>query len=368
MNNLFGTQKKEEVDTVSPKQTVHAIPIPVPKPAPNPVALPPKIEPMKTEEMIPVSLQPNTASVSHMSSPIETETKQPVANLSMTLRIEKIEIPHMAAASSEEGEENFEEEENRQEYVLFRIYSPYYEVYETLLTQEYLKNIGLSTLSEGMSGGGNGNPTFPYSLFRAVFDNTFGRLSYLFQPKKENLADAEERLKQSDTLLSQVSQFNTDELLKPLDEKTPVLDLSSTFKPVEQEYVPDREQPPYFEIKLPKVGPVLTLKEYNEQKRQQTRDDILEHDETGKTFQEILLEAKQDEIQQERKHTLLSVLEQNTQNENLLQAINQLEKEDVVNDKIWFIQQVDDEGTDTQMVREPVYKTVKLNLSLVAVA
>ena len=313
---------KPETETTGVDSTAEPVPVPVPVPVPNPVFS---------------FLQQKDDDV---------------------LRIEKIEVGEPTEATEEYDETNLLESEEK-EYVVFRIYSPYYEIYESLFTSDYLRSIGLTTQQgDGMSGGGEPEATFPYSLFKSLFNNTLGRFGYLFQPKKEDLA--EEKLKQGDTLLARVGHFETKDLLKPIEET------SVTEETAPEE--PAREFPPYYEIKIPKSGPVLSEEEYRERKLRETNDDILEHDENGNTFQEILLETQQDEIQQARKQTLLTILDvplppdrNGIQPKNVVDKIKALEEKYASDKKVWFIRQqvvLDD-------LQPPTYKWVKLNLGIV---
>lgn len=301
--------------------------------------------------------------------PVPVPQINPVFSLSKNqkediLRIEKIEI------NPEQPTEEYNDEttggfiEEQKEYVIFRIYSPYYDIYKTLFTNDYLKSIGFDLETEGVYGGGEQEPTFPYNLFKALFNNTFGRFSSFFQPKKESLA--EETVKQGENVLVSISNFKTDELLKPKEEKTNELyDENNDYG--------EKNNPPYFELKIPKKGSVLSKKDYNEQKIRETNDEILEHDENGKTFQEILLETQQDEIQKSRKQTLLSVLNGSFPNgsqekQNIVDKIKELEMKDSKNEKIWFIKQEvinNDNNEEWNNDDEKKYKLIKLNLHLI---
>ena len=371
MNELVGIQKAEEEQPIQKRKPEEPIETnPVVSQESNLETNPQTNSESNPVEPIPVPVPPTNPifPVLQASPPTEEEI----------LRIEKIE----SNPDTDEMELLYSVEPPN-EHVVFRIYSPYYEIYETLFTDDYLKSIGFTTEPGGMSGGGEQDATFPYNLFKAIFSNTFGRLGYMFQPKKESLA--EETLKQSDNLLASVGQFKTEELLKSTKEEFPETTQTETIEPESN----SNDIPPYFEIKIPKSGPVLSQQEYNEQKLRETNDEILEHDEHGKTFQEILLETRQDEIQQERKQILLSILDvplNQTGNDSrggILEKIKMLEnmplkvastvrhpegdvlKKDESNEKVWFIrQQVVLDDDDSESLRQPTYKWIKLNLSL----
>ena len=367
MNELIGIKKPQEEEhpikkqVVPPKEENPVVPPPEPipvQPEQNPVLNEVKEEVKEQEnkpEPIPVPVQPANPVFSLFQS--NTVSKEEV------LRIEKIEI------NPEEPTGDFVSQE---EYVLFRIYSPYYEIYETLITGEYLESIGLTVEREGMLGGGEQqSSSFPYSLFKAMFNNTFGRFGYLFKPKKESLA--EENIKKGDNLLTSVSNFKTEELLKSKEVK------QEEQKQQEEEEIQQKQQeeiikkntPPYYEIKISKSGPVLSQQEYNEKKQRETDDEILEHDENGKTFQEILLETRQNEIQQTRKQILLSSLDvplppDSTGNSvaNIVEKIKRLEKKEAQNAKVWFIRQQVDSDYENFQQPTPTYKWIKLDLSI----
>lgn len=373
MNELIGIKKTEEKEPETIHKVSHKEPEPVvpsphepiqePKPVapyPEPVVQSPPLEPKK--ETIPTPVQPMNPIISFLQGP-ENDV----------LRIEKIESNPTTVGLDEETDEEMETQQ--EEYVLFRIYSPYYEIYKTLFTTEYFKSIGFTVIeNNNMLGGGEEEPTFPYSLFKALFNNTIGRFSSLFQPKKESLA--EETLKKTDKLLSSVSNFKTEELLKPQETQ---IQNTEEKNPVGNTLSPSPPQPPYYEIKLLKTGPVLTQKEYNEKKMRETNDEILEHDENGKTFQEILLETKQSEIQKARKQSLLSILDVSLQSnttgktmdddETIVEKIKRLEKQNASNEKVWFIRQQivleDDNYATSILLQEPIYKWILLDLALI---
>jgi len=344
MNELIGIKKKEEEPQNNKEINQH-----VEEPQKPPVEEPQK-PPVEEPKQVPVPVQPSNPIFSFIQTPVDE-----------VLRIEKIEINPETETDKIEDYGEMDIEPN--EYVIFRIYSPYYEIYKTIFTENYLKSIGLTTERDGMIGGGvEKEQTFPYNIFNSIFNNTFGRLGYMFQPKKESLA--EETMKKRENILASVANFKTDELLKPQEYKL----LDNT----DLEFKTDNT-PPYYEIKIPKSGLVLSQKEYNEQKQRETNDEILEHDENGKTFQEILLETKQDEIQRTRKQTLLSILDvplppdfSGNVIENIVEKIKRLERNSLSDEKIWFIRQkIYSENEDYSILqKEPSYKWVKLNLSL----
>ena len=240
------------------------------------------------------------------------------------------------------------------EIVLFEIKSSHMDLYENLFHPQYFKSIGINMVNSHPSMSGGGGETFPYNIFSYWLDILFRRDRSLEEKIETddsllNVKNMEERTTKS------FDHIETDRL--PLIKPLPPISYSSEITPTATSRATDTyptatdvetetssEPTNTLKIKLYKKGPVFTEKEYNEMKRNQTTPDRLEHDENGKTMQELIREKNMDEIQTELKRMYLSMYPS-----DVLLKLKEAEERNTSN-KVWFVCSPDEDDEDKPRV------------------
>ena len=215
------------------------------------------------------------------------------------------------------------------------------------LNGQRCKSIGIDMVDSHPSMSGGGSETFPYNIFSYWLDILFRRDRSLEEKIETddsllNVKNMEERTTKS------FDHIETDRLplikpLPPISSSTATSRATDTYPTAidaDAETSTSSEPTNTLKIKLYKKGPVLTEKEYNEMKRNQTTPDRLEHDENGKTMQELIREKNMGEIQTELKRMYLSVYPS-----DVLLKLKEAEERNTSN-KVWFVCSPDKDDLD----------------------